>query len=72
MGFSVVEPAHANFLMVNVKKAGIIAGKFAGRLCREFGILVRGDFHDEYIRVSIGTFAQNRTLIKAIRRLLEA
>jgi histidinol-phosphate aminotransferase len=69
-GFKVVPEPQGNFIMVKVSVEGYTAEKFTEAMGAE-GIIIRGDFHPDYIRISIGTQADNEAVIKAIHKIIK-
>ena len=73
MGFGVVPEPQGNFVMVKVSSAGFSSKEFFVELAKK-GISIRGgqeDVGNEYVRISIGTEAQNDTLVQAIRQIVK-
>jgi len=71
LGFGVVPNPQGNFLMVKVSVKGFTSAQFFHELATK-GFSIRGgteDLGNEYIRISVGTQAQNRTLIEAIQEV---
>jgi histidinol-phosphate aminotransferase len=66
----VVPDPQGNFIMVNVSDTGYSSEAFADLLGTK-GILIRGDFHPHYVRISIGTHFENLALIEAIKEVLD-
>jgi histidinol-phosphate aminotransferase len=69
-GLEVVPEPQANFVMVRVRETGYSAEGLTERLGFE-GILIRGDFHPEYIRISVGTETDNQSLVRALHKVLD-
>jgi histidinol-phosphate aminotransferase len=69
-GLSVVPEPQGNFIMVKVREAGYSAEAFTESVGAK-GIIIRGDFHPDYVRISIGTESDNEALIKAIREVIK-
>ena len=72
MGFGVVPKPQGNFLMVKVSPVGFTSKQFFIELAKK-GISIRGGQEDvgrEHVRISIGTKAQNITLIKTIKEIM--
>ena len=69
-GLEVVPEPQGNFIMVRVQDSGFSAESFTEALGQR-GILIRGDFHRDYVRISIGTQIENETLVSAIIGLIE-
>lgn len=70
----VVYPSKANFLLINLRGTGKNARKVAEALYRE-GIITREcssfKLNKYYLRVSIGTMAENREFLRKFRRIVE-
>jgi histidinol-phosphate aminotransferase len=64
LGLTVVPGAQANFVMAHVVATGHSAAEFTD-LMGMHGVIIRGDFHPDYIRVSVGTAAENEAAIRA-------
>ena len=71
-GLPVVPKPQGNYVMVDVAPAGLSAEAFADRVFKQSGVVIRGDFSDRYVRVSIGTSAQNERLMTAVEAILKA
>jgi histidinol-phosphate aminotransferase len=69
-GLQIVPEPQGNFIMVRVRGVGYSAEAFTEALGAE-GIIIRGDFHPDYVRISIGTQAENAALVKAIYKIIE-
>lgn len=69
LGLPVVAGAGGNFVMVDARPSGMTAQAIAEALLSE-GIMIRGDFSPDYLRISIGKPEQNEQMVAAIRRLL--
>jgi histidinol-phosphate aminotransferase len=70
-----VLPSRGNFLMVNVSGLGV-KGRELGDYLAKKGIMIREltDFKgagEEWVRITVGTPYQNRTLIRALKKLKE-
>lgn len=68
-GLSVLPAPQGNFIMVGVSGTGLNALEFTDALGAE-GFIIRGDFLPDYVRISIGTMAENEALIAATQRVL--
>ncbi len=68
-GLEVVPQPQGNFIMVKVRGAGYSAEKLTETLGSR-GIIIRGDFHPDYVRISIGTNPENEAVIEAIRQII--
>jgi histidinol-phosphate aminotransferase len=66
LGFGVVPNAQGNYVMVDVRPHGWTAEAFAA------DVLVRGDFSETHVRISIGTAEDNDRLVAGVERLLAA
>jgi histidinol-phosphate aminotransferase len=71
-GLPVVPKPEGNYVMVDVAPAGLSAEAFADRIFKQSGVVIRGDFSDRYVRISIGTAAQNARLMTAVGAILKA
>jgi histidinol-phosphate aminotransferase len=71
-GLPVVPKPEGNYVMVDVTPADLSAEAFADRIFKQSGVVIRGDFSDRYVRVSIGTAAQNARLMTAVGAILKA
>ena len=69
-GLEIVPEPQGNFIMVRVRGVGYSAEAFTEALGAE-GIIIRGDFHPDYVRISIGTQTENEALVKAIYKIIE-
>jgi histidinol-phosphate aminotransferase len=69
-GLAVVPEPQGNYIMVKVREAGYSAEAFTEALGAK-GIIIRGDFHPDYVRISIGTETDNEALIKAIHEVIK-
>jgi histidinol-phosphate aminotransferase len=67
-GLEVVPEPQGNFIMVKVKGTGHSAEAFTEAVGAQ-GIIIRGDFHPEYVRISIGTASDNEAVVKAIEKV---
>jgi histidinol-phosphate aminotransferase len=67
-GLEVVPDPQGNFIMVKVRGRGRSAEDFTEAVGGE-GIIIRGDFHPDYVRISIGTQADNEAVVKAIEKV---
>ena len=63
----VLPDQQGNFIMMRID--GYNAEAFTETLAHE-GIIIRGDFHPEFVRISIGTMDENRKLVDAVNRIL--
>jgi histidinol-phosphate aminotransferase len=69
-GFKIVPEPQGNFIMVNVRGLGYSAEAFTEALGAH-GIMIRGDFHPDYVRISIGTQTDNEAVMKAVYKVIE-
>ena len=68
-GMEVVPNPQGNFIMVKVSDTGLDAEALTEALGAE-GILIRGDFLKEYVRISVGTMPENQKLVAAAKGIL--
>jgi histidinol-phosphate aminotransferase len=68
-GLPLVPDPQANFVMVDVRPTRYAAPEFVD-LIAHYGVLIRGDFHPDYVRISVGTAKDNRALIEAVDAVL--
>jgi histidinol-phosphate aminotransferase len=68
-GLDVVPESQGNFIMVKVGGTGFSAETFTDELGAR-GFIIRGDFHPDYVRISIGIADQNKALVEAIEKTL--
>ncbi len=66
----VVPEPQGNFIMVNISTTCYSAERFANLLGTK-GIIIRGDFHPHYVRISIGTESENLALVDTIKEILD-
>jgi histidinol-phosphate aminotransferase len=71
LGLKMVDAPQGNYVTAKVSEFGYRAEDFTEELCRRGGIMIRGDFHPEYVRISIGTMPQNEALIKTVAEMLK-
>ena len=64
-GLTAVPEPQGNFVMASVASTGHGASEFTELLAAE-GVLIRGDFHADYVRISVGTSSDNEAAIRAI------
>jgi histidinol-phosphate aminotransferase len=67
-GLEVVPEPQGNFIMVKVQGAGQSAEAFTEAVGAQ-GIIIRGDFHPDYVRISIGTQSDNVAVVRAIEKV---
>ena len=73
MGFGVVPKPQGNFVMVKVSPMGFTSEEFFIELAKK-GISIRGgqeDLGKDFVRISIGTSAQNDALIQNIKQIIK-
>lgn len=70
LGFAVAPRPQGNYIMVDVGSRGWTAPDFAAAVFRAARVLVRGDFSERYVRISVGRPGENRRLLAAVRQLL--
>ena len=63
----VLPDQQGNFIMMRIE--GYEAADFTDTLAAE-GIIIRGDFHPDFVRISIGTMDENRKLVDVVNRTL--
>jgi len=71
-----VFPAHANFILINIKDSGFTAAELKERLLK-YGILIRDcssfrGLDEYYIRVAVRTRRENEKFIKSLRDILNS
>jgi histidinol-phosphate/aromatic aminotransferase/cobyric acid decarboxylase-like protein len=66
-----VDAPQGNYVTARVSASGFTAERFTEELCRRGGIMVRGDFHPEYVRISIGTMPQNEAVVKTAAEMIK-
>ncbi len=64
----VLDGQQGNFIMVRVTDTGVNAEEFTDLLGAE-GFIIRGDFLEEYVRISIGTMEESKALVEAVKRV---
>lgn len=69
-GIETVSDPQGNFVMAKVVRAGFTAEAITEALSQR-GIIIRGDFHPDYVRISVGTMPQNEALIKNMKEMVE-
>ena len=65
----VLPDQQGNFIMMKVSDTGYSAEDFTEALGAK-GIIIRGDFHPDYVRISIGTMSENKKLVEAVEDIL--
>ncbi len=71
LGLEMVDAPQGNYVTARVSDFGFTADTFTEELCRKGGIMVRGDFHPEYVRISIGTMPQNEAVVKTVAEMIK-
>ena len=71
LGLEMVDAPQGNYVTARVSASGFTAEQFTEELCRRGGIMVRGDFHPEYVRISIGTMPQNEAVVKTAAEMIQ-
>ena len=71
LGLEMVDAPQGNYVTARVSTFGFTADTFTEELCRRGGIMVRGDFHPEYVRISIGTMPQNEAVVKTTAEMIK-
>jgi len=71
LGLKMVDAPQGNYVTAKVSDFGFTAEAFTEELCRCGGIMIRGDFHPEYVRISIGTMPQNEAVVQTVAQMLE-
>ncbi len=69
LGLDMVDAPQGNYVTARVSDFGFTADTFTEELCRRGGIMVRGDFHPEYVRISIGTMPQNEAVVRTVAEM---
>ena len=69
LGFRVAPEPQGNYVMVDVGTLGWTAREFSDGVFKAARVVIRGDFSPRHVRVSIGTPAENRRLLRAAREL---
>ncbi len=70
LGLEMVDAPQGNYVTAKVSAFGFTAEAFTEELCRRGGIMIRGDFHPEYVRISIGTMPQNEAVVQTVAEML--
>jgi histidinol-phosphate aminotransferase len=70
LGLEMVDAPQGNYVTAKVSEFGFTAEAFTEELCRRGGIMIRGDFHPEYVRISIGTMPQNEAVVQTAAEML--
>jgi histidinol-phosphate aminotransferase len=71
LGLKMVDAPQGNYVTAKVSEYGYTGETFTEELCRRGGIMIRGDFHPEYVRISIGTMPQNEAVVKTVAEMLK-
>ena len=71
LGLEMVDAPQGNYVTARVSVFGFTAETFTEELCRRGGIMVRGDFHPEYVRISIGTMPQNEAVVRTVAEMIK-
>ena len=71
LGLEMVDAPQGNYVTARVSVFGFTAETFTEELCRRGGIMVRGDFHPEYVRISIGTMPQNEAVVQTVAEMIK-
>ena len=71
LGLKMVDAPQGNYVTAKVSGFGYKAEDFTEELCRRGGIMIRGDFHPQYVRISIGTMPQNEAVVKTVAEMLK-
>ena len=70
MGLKMVDAPQGNYVTAKVSDFAFTAEAFTEELCRRGGIMIRGDFHPEYVRISIGTMPQNEAVVQTVSEMI--
>jgi len=70
LGLKMVDAPQGNYVTAKVSEFGYTAEEFTEELCRRGGIMIRGDFHTEYVRISIGTMPQNEAVVETVAQMI--
>lgn len=70
LGLSVAPDPQGNYVMVDVAALGMAAPAFAERIFEVGHVLIRGDFSERHVRISIGTAEENARLMDAVRDVI--
>jgi len=71
LGLKMVDAPQGNYVTAKVSDFGFTAESFTEELCRRGGIMIRGDFHPEYVRISIGTMPQNEAVVQTVAEMIK-
>jgi histidinol-phosphate aminotransferase len=71
LGLKMVDAPQGNYVTARVSDFGFTAEAFTEELCRRGGIMIRGDFHPEYVRISIGTMPQNEAVVQTVAAMIQ-
>jgi histidinol-phosphate aminotransferase len=70
LGLEMVDALQGNYVTGKVSNLGFNAESFTEELRRRSGIMIRGDFHPDYVRISIGTRPQNEAVVQHIQEMI--
>lgn len=70
LGLPAAPNPQANYIMVDVAPAGVSAKAFAAAVFERGRILIRGDFSDRHVRISIGRPEENVRLVETVRNFM--
>jgi len=70
LGLKMVDAPQGNYVTAKVSDFAFTAEAFTEELCRRGGIMIRGDFHPEYVRISIGTMPQNEAVVQTVSEMI--
>ncbi len=71
LGLEMVDAPQGNYVTAKVSDFGFNAEVFTEELCHRGGIMIRGDFHPEYVRISIGTMPQNEAVVQTVAEMIK-
>lgn len=69
LGYGVAPRPQGNYIMVDVGARGWTAPDFAAAVFAAARVVIRGDFSERHVRISVGRSGQNRRLLAAVRDL---
>jgi histidinol-phosphate aminotransferase len=70
MGLPVAPSPQGNYVMVDVSPSGLLADAFSEKVFDLGQVLIRGDFSERYVRISIGRDDENDRLFEAVAKLM--
>lgn len=70
MGLPVAPSPQGNYIMVDVLPSGLSAAAFSDKIFELGQALIRGDFSDRYVRISVGRNEENDRLFEAVATLM--